>query len=236
MFDRKKYEKALQLAEEGKYDEALEVARKINYNNLKSKALAYIAFELTKAGKYEGALKVARKIEDNYWKSKALSDIVERIVETGRDNKIMEVHGSIHHNQCSENCTNDIWSNKESEVTVNSKTFLASEPLPKCQSCNKLARPNIMMFGDWGFNEKRAFTQRTELQSWLRKNVENKMKIVVIEVGAGKDIATVRNFSDDILNQYNASLIRINPRDYDGEEGTIAIPLGAQEALERIFN
>ena len=58
----------------------------------------------------------------------------------------------------------------------------------------------------------------------------------IIEIGAGKDIATVRNFSDDVMKQYNADLIRINPRDYDGEEGTIAIPLGAQEALEKIFN
>lgn len=152
------------------------------------------------------------------------------------ESKIMEVHGSIHHNQCSENCTNDIWSNKEIQITVNPKTFLASEPLPKCQNCGELARPNIMMFGDWGFNEQRAFSQRAKLQSWLRKNVEDKIQIVIIEIGAGKDVATVRNFSDDIMNQYNARLIRINPRDYDGEEGTIAIPLGAQEALEKIFN
>lgn len=152
------------------------------------------------------------------------------------EQKIMEVHGSIHYNQCSENCTANIWSNKEINVTVNPKTFLASEPLPQCQNCSELARPNIMMFGDWGFNDKRTYAQRAELQSWLKKNVENKTKIVIIEIGAGKDVATVRNFSNDVMNQYNASLIRINPRDYDGEEGTISIPLGAQEALEKIFN
>jgi len=152
------------------------------------------------------------------------------------ENKIMEVHGSIHYNQCIENCTSDIWNNKEVQITVNPKTFLASEPLPKCQNCHKLARPNIMMFGDWGFNEKRSYRQKTELQAWIRRNVEEKMKIVIIEIGAGKDIATVRNFSDDVMKQYSAKLIRINPRDYDGEEGTIAIPLGAEEALEKIFN
>jgi len=92
------------------------------------------------------------------------------------------------------------------------------------------------MFGDWGFNDKRTYAQRAELQTWLRENVENKTKIVIIEIGAGKDVAIVRNFSNDVMSQYHASLIRINPRDYDGEEGTISIPLGAQEALEKIFN
>jgi len=60
------------------------------------------------------------------------------------EQKIMEVHGSIHYNQCSENCTANIWSNKEIDVTVNPKTFLASEPLPQCKNCSELARPNIM--------------------------------------------------------------------------------------------
>ncbi len=152
------------------------------------------------------------------------------------DDKIMEVHGSIHYNQCSENCSHDIWSNKDIQIDVDQTTFLAVTPLPKCQNCNQLARPNIMMFGDWGFNERRAFMQRSKLQSWLRENVSNKVKIVIIEIGAGKDVATVRNFSDDIMSQYNAKLIRINPRDYDGQEGTISIPLGAQEALEKIFD
>jgi NAD-dependent SIR2 family protein deacetylase len=153
-----------------------------------------------------------------------------------KDNKIMEVHGSIHYNQCCENCTDEIWSNKDNKINVNNTSFLAEKPLPKCNNCNELARPNIMMFGDWGFNEKRTFTQKTRLQSWLRENILYKKRIVIIEIGAGKNVATVRNFSDDIMSQYNASLIRINPRDYDGNEGTIAIPLGAQEALEKIFN
>ncbi len=152
------------------------------------------------------------------------------------EDKIMEVHGSIHHNQCSENCNSEIWSNKEMKIVIDPTTFLATTALPSCKNCTELARPNIMMFGDWGFNESRSYKQRINLQSWLRENISNKIKIVIIEIGAGKDIATVRNFSEDIMNQYDAKLIRINPRDFDGQGGTISLPLGGQEALEKIFN
>jgi hypothetical protein len=40
--------------------------------------------------------------------------------------------------------------------------------------------------------------------------------------------------SEAIASQLNARLIRINPRESDGPEDTIGIPLGALEALERI--
>jgi NAD-dependent SIR2 family protein deacetylase len=183
-------------------------------------------------------------------------DILKKLVEFKKDNyfiftsnvdgqfqkagfnedKIIEVHGSIHHNQCSENCSEGIWSNEDLKVDVDLESFLITSDLPTCSSCSKLARPNIMMFGDWAFNQKRSLSQQVKLQSWVRDNVVNKNKIVIIEIGAGKDVPTVRNFSDDIMNQYDASLIRINPRDYDGNTGTIQIPLGALEALEKIYN
>jgi len=150
--------------------------------------------------------------------------------------KIIEVHGSIHHNQCCKNCNDDIWSNEKEKPDVNLTTFLAHDPLPKCKYCNKLARPNIMMFGDWGFNEKRTFQQKSKLLAWLRNNVSKGLNIAVIEMGAGEDVPTVRIFSENIVEQYNASFIRINPRDYQGPDGTISIPLGAQEALEKIYN
>ena len=70
---------------------------------------------------------------------------------------------------------------------------------------------------------------------WLKDNVINKSNIVIIELGAGKDVPTVRNFSEEIQTQYNATLIRINPRDYDGNKETISISLGANEALEKIY-
>ena len=92
------------------------------------------------------------------------------------------------------------------------------------------------MFGDWGFSAVRQREQQERLQSWLRDNVANKVKIVVIELGAGKVIPTVRNFSEEIHHQYNANFIRINPKDFDSPQDAISLPLGAQEALEKIYN
>ena len=48
MFDRKKYEKALQLAEMGKYDEALDTIRKIKDDDLKSKSIKNHCIWITK--------------------------------------------------------------------------------------------------------------------------------------------------------------------------------------------
>jgi NAD-dependent SIR2 family protein deacetylase len=152
-----------------------------------------------------------------------------------KEEQIAECHGSIHYNQCTSNCTKEIWSNKKENLDVNLDSFLLRSKLPKCKNCNGLARPNIMMFGDYGFNNVRANQQYSLFKSWIKENAINHRKIAVIEIGAGKDVPTVRNLSEDMMRQYGASLIRINPRDYDGPKGTISIPLGGQEALEKIF-
>lgn len=151
-------------------------------------------------------------------------------------NKIVEIHGSIHYNQCTNNCIEEVWSNEKINLNVDKGTFLVTNALPICKHCKKLARPNILMFGDWGYNGSRRIKQQQKLQVWLRENVRNKSKIVVIELGAGKVIPTVRNFSEEIFNQYNTKLIRINPKDFDSPKHAISLPLGALEALVEIYN
>ena len=150
--------------------------------------------------------------------------------------KIVERHGSIHYGQCVDRCSNDIWSNNDINLTVDSDTFLATSDLPKCKHCESLSRPNILMFGDWGYLAERTRIQQERLHEWIRKAVSKNLKITVIEIGAGKDVPTVRHFSEEMMQQYGADLVRINPRDYDGPQGTIALPLGGLEALDKIFN
>ena len=60
--------------------------------------------------------------------------------------RIVECHGSIHHLQCVENCTSDIWPAGDLSVEVNLETIRATPPLPECEQCAGLARPNILMF------------------------------------------------------------------------------------------
>lgn len=150
------------------------------------------------------------------------------------ENKIAECHGSIHHLQCHSNCSGDIWSADDLQINVDEQTLQAIEPLPKCRNCGRIARPNILMFGDWGWLDSRTSVQELRFDKWLN-SIVNK-KIVVLEIGAGNAVPTVRYKSESVIASRNAILIRINPRDFSVPHGHISIPLGAQEAIEKIFN
>ena len=67
------------------------------------------------------------------------------------------------------------------------------------------------------------------MQNWLNKISGN---LVIIEIGAGKAVPTVRHFSENIRYNYKSTLIRINPREADGAD--IIINEGALSALEKI--
>lgn len=136
---------------------------------------------------------------------------------------ICEIHGSIHHLQCLEPCAEHIWPADAVLPEVDDDTCLLTSDLPHCPRCGRLARPNILMFGDWNWLRFRTDSQSVGLHAWLR-TVE---RPVVIELGAGRDIATVRKFSERV----QGTLIRINPRDTSGPAGTLSIALGAREGL-----
>jgi NAD-dependent SIR2 family protein deacetylase len=143
--------------------------------------------------------------------------------------KIYEIHGSIHHLQCFNNCSDEIWNNEE-EVEVDDDNFLAKN-IPTCPKCKSIARPNILMFGDWGWNEKRTFKQEQNYAKWLNEN--KNISIAIIELGAGTAIPSVRNESQNIARTLNAHVMRINPRDYHINTSLgFGVPLGALEGLK----
>jgi len=152
------------------------------------------------------------------------------------EGKIKECHGSIHHLQCTQNCSQNIWSAKDENVIVNMEVFEAQNPLPKCPKCGALARPNILMFNDWEWESARADRQAVLLNDWLKKLLQNNAKLVIIELGAGTEISTVRHKSQQTIRKLNATLIRINPRDYDVPANQISIALGSAEGMKRIVN
>jgi len=145
--------------------------------------------------------------------------------------KIEEVHGSIHYLQCTHPCKEEVWSAKDVEVKVDLEKFEALEPLPRCIFCNSLARPNILMFNDWEFVEKRRVYQEELFNDFL--NRASLGKLVIIEIGAGTAVPTVRVTGERIAKLLNAKLIRINPKEAWGAD--ISIPLGAKEAIEKIY-
>jgi len=149
------------------------------------------------------------------------------------EDKIDEVHGSIHYLQCIDyRCKSGIWSAKDTKIKVDLENFVAKEPLPHCPTCKKVARPNILMFSDFAWNSKREQTQRANLENFLEK-IEQE-KLVIIELGAGKAVPTIRYISEELATSFNATLIRINPRDYQAPQNAISIALGAKKALENI--
>ncbi len=149
---------------------------------------------------------------------------------------IEEIHGSINHLQCVEPCCDDIISAENQQVFIDEEKFEAKEPLPKCQNCNGLARPNILMFGDWLWIANRSNEQNQNFRYWQRDLLQNGFNPVIIEIGAGEAVPTIRFQSESLARQFSAKLIRINPRDYSAPAGTISIPLGGEEAIDLIFN
>jgi len=148
------------------------------------------------------------------------------------ENQIMECHGSIHHLQCAYDCQSKIWSAEDTVVEIDQE-FQAIDPLPTCPSCGRIARPNILMFGDFGWNYSRTDRQRDRLKSWLAMLSDKGAKLAIIEMGAGTAVPTVRNSSEQVAKEFDTPLIRINPRESQG--AIIGLELGAVEALAHIL-
>ncbi len=121
--------------------------------------------------------------------------------------RIVECHGSIHHLQCTTPCCAAIWSADDLRLDVDAAACRARSALPRCPLCGALARPNILMFGDWSWCVARSDAQEARFAKW-RRSVE---RLVVIELGAGTAVPTVRQVGE----AQRAPLIRINPAQPD---------------------
>ncbi len=140
---------------------------------------------------------------------------------------VAEVHGSIHHLQCVEPCTDDVWPADDVVVDVDPETMRAVAPLPACRNCGGLARPNILMFGDWSWVAGPSQRALDELTAWRR----NTRDLVVLEFGAGLAVPTVRRQAE-LASAASGALIRVNPREPDVRHGRgVSLPMGALAAL-----
>ena len=144
--------------------------------------------------------------------------------------RIYECHGSIHHLQCLQPCGQDIWPADEFQPEVDADACRLRNEAPRCPDCGSLARPNILMFGDWDWIERRSEQQAARLERWLQQV----QRPLVIELGAGTAIPSVRHFSHSVL-QRGGRLVRINPREpqVPGRHD-VGIAAGALEGLRAI--
>jgi NAD-dependent SIR2 family protein deacetylase len=134
------------------------------------------------------------------------SNVDAQFQRAGFDGKhVMEVHGSIHHLQCMDNCSGLVWLANQFDPQVDADNCLLLNHLPRCPDCGAIARPNILMFGDGEWVDSRTRQQHAALSNWLKQSKAP----VIIEIGAGTDIATVRSFGE----RQNLPMIRINLRE-----------------------
>ena len=137
---------------------------------------------------------------------------------------VVECHGSIHHLQCLERCSQAIWSAQALLPEVDAENCRLTSDLPRCPRCGGLARPAILMFNDWDWADGRTRMQMARLQEW-RGQARHP---VIVEIGAGSAIATVRAFAQDL----GTPMIRINPSEWAVPRlHDVGIPVGALEAI-----
>lgn len=142
------------------------------------------------------------------------------------ERSIEECHGSIHHLQCSQGCTETVWSARDVNPDIDPGTLRWRGEMPRCLYCGKLARPNILMFHDAHWVPSKDKLQAEQFKRW-RTEVE---RPVCIEIGAGTDIPRVRNLGELFSDRY----IRINPSDCEARPSQVGLRCGALEGLQGI--
>lgn len=156
------------------------------------------------------------------------SNVDGQFQKAGFDGKrVHECHGSIHHLQCLDGCMSDIWPADDFQPEIDEENCWLTSDLPRCPYCGEVARPNIFMFGDSGWLSHRSELQEANLKAW-QCSIE---RPVVIEIGAGQSIPTVRRFGEE----QNGLLIRINPLEPNANRhASLSLSMGALESLHRI--
>ena len=145
--------------------------------------------------------------------------------------RIVECHGSIHHLQCIDGCLSAIWGTTEFSPLVDETKCELMNATPTSPHCGSIARPNILMFSDCDWIVDRTEQQHSRQQLFLSKV----KRPLVIEMGAGTHIPSVRHFNHRIIHDYGGRLIRINPTDCKVPTPMdIGLKMSALEALRLI--
>lgn len=146
--------------------------------------------------------------------------------------RVVECHGSIHRLQRFDESRGKIWDAGGVAVTVDEATMRAVGDLPTDPVSGMLARPNILMFNDALWNSAVTGAQQQRYRDWLA--AIRGARLVVVEIGAGSAIPTVRQQSERLISSHGAKLIRINLREADVPPGHLGLACGALAGLQMI--
>jgi NAD-dependent SIR2 family protein deacetylase len=163
---------------------------------------------------------------------------------------VYECHGSLLRLQCTNaNCKQQVWniSKQETEMLfeqldTDQVRLKNSEKVkyPLCPTCSAIARPNVSMHGDTNltYNEQVNDEQKSELKSWIYDIWRAKKKLLVVEIGCGVSLHSLRVESDCLVNRdpTTTQLIRINNMDPScATDHVITIQSNAVDALVNLF-
>lgn len=144
---------------------------------------------------------------------------------------IHECHGSIHHFQCLKPCCRKVWSADGFEPDVDVAHCMLRNAPPSCPECGGMARPNVMMFNDWDWLDSRSGRQEARQGHWLC----SVQRPVVLEIGAGTTIPSVRYFSQRMVHSHGAKIVRINPLESQVAPGAgVGLSMAAAAGLTAI--
>lgn len=166
---------------------------------------------------------------DGWWVS--TTNVDGQFQKAGFDVRyIHEVHGTLHQLQCARPCCDTTWpaSTLQPDIGPDLRWQTA---WPTCRRCAGIARPNVLMFGDAAWIGTASEAAHWQLVGWLDE-VE---RLVVVEIGAGTAIPTLRHFAEQLVEHRGAKLVRINPRESrTARPGSIGLPLGALDSLRLV--
>eukprot|EP00924_Labyrinthula_sp_SR-Ha-C_P005942 snap_masked-scaffold_14-processed-gene-9.29-mRNA-1 protein AED:1.00 eAED:1.00 QI:0/0/0/0/1/1/2/0/335 len=134
--------------------------------------------------------------------------------------RVRQIHGNINQLQCASLCKETYWnySLKNSQI---------------CKYCSKSSRPRILFFNDKDFladvEEKESYLRWKKKLLSKAKKTKEKLNVVLIEIGSGKRIITVRYEAEklfsDLLSIKNSNLqvnlVRINPKHAELDDSKI---------------
>lgn len=148
--------------------------------------------------------------------------------------RLVECHGTLEYFQCTTKCGAGTFPSDGVSVDVDPETFRAKGALPACPGCGALARPNILMFGDWGWDSSLTEQQELRMVEWMSQVRAGKAPLVVVELGAGTGVPTVRMTSERAASSPGTTLVRINVREPQVPADHVGIAQGALAALTAI--
>lgn len=118
-------------------------------------------------------------------------------------NRVMEVHGSMWRLQCLEVCSHGFWDETASPLCSLDEETMNAGDFPLCPNCKSVARPHILMFGDW------EYVGHPKQEENFRRFMMDPVDTVLL-VGSSGAVPT-NDYMALQLKQNGAQVINVNP-------------------------